>query len=87
MAALPSATTVREVTEPGKTATSVGDPVETDAVRARIAALRKELAAVKEKTGRKGRGLFMPLRHAITGRTRGPEMADVLPLLQKPPRT
>lgn len=43
-------------------------------------------AAVKEATGRKGRGLFMPLRHAITGRQRGPEMADVMPLLQTAPR-
>ena len=42
-------------------------------------------AAVKEKTGRKGRALFMPLRKAITGRERGPEMADVMPLLQKKP--
>ncbi|MGJ8621736.1 MAG: glutamate--tRNA ligase [Yoonia sp.] len=41
--------------------------------------------AVKEATGRKGKGLFMPLRKAITGRERGPEMADVLPLLQKRP--
>lgn len=42
-------------------------------------------AAVKEKTGRKGKGLFMPLRRAVTGRDRGPEMADVMPLLQKKP--
>jgi len=41
--------------------------------------------AVKEATGRKGRGLFMPLRKAVTGRERGPEMADLLPLLQKKP--
>ena len=41
--------------------------------------------AVKEATGRKGKGLFMPLRLAITGRQRGPEMAEVLPLLQKRP--
>ncbi len=41
--------------------------------------------AVKEATGRKGKGLFMPLRLAITGKQRGPEMADVLPLLQKKP--
>ncbi len=41
--------------------------------------------AVKEATGRKGKGLFMPLRKAITGRERGPEMADVMPLLQKRP--
>ena len=42
-------------------------------------------AAVKEATGRKGKGLFMPLRKAVTGRARGPEMADVMPLLQKRP--
>ncbi|MEL7116310.1 MAG: glutamate--tRNA ligase [Pseudomonadota bacterium] len=42
-------------------------------------------SAVKEATGRKGRGLFMPLRHAVTGRQRGPEMADVMPLLQTKP--
>ena len=41
--------------------------------------------AVKAETGRKGRGLFMPLRKALTGRERGPEMADVLPLLQTIP--
>jgi len=39
-------------------------------------------AAVKEATGRKGRGLFMPLRKAITGQERGPEMAALMPLLQ-----
>ena len=43
-------------------------------------------AAVKKKTGRKGRGLFMPLRHAVTGRERGPEMADVMALMQVAPR-
>ena len=42
-------------------------------------------AAVKEATGRKGKGLFMPLRKALTGQSRGPEMADVMPLLQKKP--
>ncbi len=41
--------------------------------------------AVKEATGRKGKALFMPLRKAVTGRQRGPEMADVMPLLQKAP--
>ncbi len=43
-------------------------------------------SAVKEATGRKGKQLFMPLRLAVTGRERGPEMADVMALLQKPPR-
>lgn len=42
-------------------------------------------ATVKEKTGRKGKSLFMPLRLALTGQQRGPEMADVMALLQKPP--
>ncbi len=40
-------------------------------------------AAVKDATGRKGKGLFMPLRKALTGQERGPEMAALLPLLQK----
>ncbi len=42
--------------------------------------------AVKDKTGRKGRALFMPLRLAVTGRAHGPEMADVMPLMQVAPR-
>ncbi len=42
--------------------------------------------AVKQKTGRKGRALFMPLRLAVTGRTHGPEMADVMPLMQAAPK-
>ena len=41
--------------------------------------------AVKEATGRKGKDLFRPLRLALTGQGHGPEMADVLPLLQKLP--
>ncbi len=40
-------------------------------------------AAVKAVTGRKGKGLFMPLRKALTGQAHGPEMADLMPLLQK----
>ncbi|MFV0299989.1 MAG: glutamate--tRNA ligase [Paracoccus sp. (in: a-proteobacteria)] len=39
-------------------------------------------AQVKAATGRKGKGLFMPLRKALTGQAHGPEMADVMPLLQ-----
>ena len=41
--------------------------------------------AVKDATGRKGKGLFMPLRLAVTGQQRGPEMAEVMPLLRKKP--
>jgi glutamyl-tRNA synthetase len=40
--------------------------------------------AVKAATGRKGRGLFRPLRLALTGREHGPEMAALMPLLKKP---
>ena len=39
-------------------------------------------AAVKAATGRKGRGLFMPLRKALTGQSHGPDMGALMPLLQ-----
>ena len=42
--------------------------------------------AVKEATGRKGKGLFMPLRLALTGQNSGPEMAELMPLLQTAPK-
>lgn len=38
--------------------------------------------AVKAATGRKGKALFMPLRKALTGQAHGPDMSDVMPLLQ-----
>ncbi|MCA8881932.1 MAG: glutamate--tRNA ligase [Rhodobacteraceae bacterium] len=41
--------------------------------------------SVKETTGRKGKALYMPLRKALTGRERGPEMAEFLPLMQAKP--
>jgi glutamyl-tRNA synthetase len=37
--------------------------------------------AVREQTGRKGKGLFMPLRQALTGLDHGPEMKHMLPLI------
>ncbi len=40
-------------------------------------------AQVKEATGRKGKGLFMPLRKALTGMDHGPDMSALMPLLQK----
>ncbi|MEM7505130.1 MAG: glutamate--tRNA ligase [Pseudomonadota bacterium] len=40
--------------------------------------------AVKAATGRKGKGLFQPLRKTLTGRERGPDMAALMPLLQGP---
>ncbi len=42
----------------------------------------KWTAAVKEATGRKGKGLFMPLRKAVTGMERGPDMSALLSLMQ-----
>ena len=39
---------------------------------------------VRERTGRKGRSLFLPLRKALTGASQGPEMAKLMPLLRKP---
>ena len=42
-------------------------------------------AAVREATGRNGKALFMPLRKALTGQESGPEMAALMPLLQRVP--
>jgi glutamyl-tRNA synthetase len=39
--------------------------------------------AVKDATGAKGKSLFMPLRLALTGQPRGPEMAVLLPLIDR----
>lgn len=39
--------------------------------------------ALKERTGRKGKPLFLPLRQALTGRDHGPDMAALLPLIGK----
>jgi glutamyl-tRNA synthetase len=36
---------------------------------------------LKEKTGRKGADLFMPLRLALTGQTHGPELAPLFKLM------
>lgn len=39
--------------------------------------------AVKERTGAKGKALFMPLRQAVTGMEHGPDMAALLPLIDR----
>ncbi len=39
--------------------------------------------AVGAKTGAKGKGLFMTIRAAVTGKTHGPELKKVIPLLGK----
>lgn len=38
-------------------------------------------ASLKERTDRKGKALFHPLRLALTGREQGPELAALLPLI------
>ncbi|HEY4113318.1 MAG TPA: glutamate--tRNA ligase [Rhizomicrobium sp.] len=40
--------------------------------------------AVSDATGAKGRGLFHPLRLALTARESGPEMKNLLPLIGRP---
>jgi len=41
---------------------------------------------MKERSGRKGKSLFMPLRKALSGMERGPDMARLMPLLSKAPK-
>lgn len=36
---------------------------------------------LKERTSRKGKSLFLPLRQALTGMDHGPDMAELLPLI------
>ena len=43
-------------------------------------------AAVRDRTGRKGKALFKPLRRLATGRDSGPDMGDLMPLMQARPR-
>ncbi|MEG1453841.1 glutamate--tRNA ligase [Brevundimonas sp.] len=39
--------------------------------------------AVKAETGAKGKGLFMPLRLALTGQPHGPDMGAIVPLIPR----
>jgi len=39
------------------------------------------LSQLEKKTGRKGKELYAPLRAAVTGKTKGPELVKTLPLL------
>jgi len=41
------------------------------------------VVSLEEKTGKRGKALLSPLRAALTGKTRGPELARTLPLLGK----
>ena len=47
--------------------------------------LKQMTKLLKERTGRKGPELFMPLRVALTGQSHGPELAALLKLM--PPKT
>ena len=38
---------------------------------------------MEKQTEKKGKGLFAPFRAAVTGKTKGPELAKTLPLLGK----
>ncbi len=40
-------------------------------------------ASIAQKTGKKGKDLFMPLRLALTGMSNGPELKNLLPLLTR----
>ena len=42
---------------------------------------------LKASTGTKGKGLFMPLRLAVTGREHGPELVRAIPLLRRASET
>ncbi|MDQ3079791.1 MAG: glutamate--tRNA ligase [Pseudomonadota bacterium] len=46
---------------------------------------RQLVDALKASSGRKGRGLFHPLRLALTGQDSGPEMAALLPIIGRDP--
>jgi nondiscriminating glutamyl-tRNA synthetase len=41
------------------------------------------LSKLEEKTGRKGKDLYAPLRAGVTGKMKGPELVKTLPLLGK----
>ena len=41
------------------------------------------LSQLEKRTGRKGKELYAPLRAAVTGKTKGPELTKTLPLLGK----
>ena len=41
------------------------------------------ISLIKQQTGKKGKELFLPLRKALTGKEKGPELKYLLPLLSK----
>ena len=45
--------------------------------------IKAEIKAVQKATGIKGKKLFMPIRVAVTGETKGPELPDAISLIGK----
>ena len=43
----------------------------------------KWTSEINKKTGRSGKNLYMPLRLALTGENKGPELRFLMPLLNK----
>lgn len=75
-------------------AEALADPAAADVIRAVIAELERETPRdadgyhgladrLKAATGQKGKKLFMPVRIALTGSSHGPELARVVPLLER----
>jgi len=89
----PNISTIGEVAEWWRLVTGPIDTCEfSDEDRAYLADAAETLAwsddpwgaltsALKEKTGRKGKQLFLPLRQALTGMNHGPDMGELLPLI------
>ena len=48
-----------------------------------ISTWNKWTSEIKIKTGRTGKELYMPLRLALTGQTKGPELMYLMPLLKR----
>jgi glutamyl/glutaminyl-tRNA synthetase len=46
-------------------------------------AMASLLSQIEEKTGRRGKNLYAPLRAGITGKIKGPELIKTIPLLGK----
>ncbi|EAQ28260.1 glutamyl-tRNA synthetase [Erythrobacter sp. NAP1] len=89
----PNVSTVSEVGEWWRLVTGpIEQPVFNDEDRAYLADAAQALdwgddpwsaltSALKGKTGRKGKALFLPLRQALTGMNHGPDMGELLPLI------
>ena len=89
----PNVSTIGEVAEWWRLVTGPIEPVEfSEDDRAYLAQALSALewgedpwgaltASLKASTGRKGKGLFLPLRQALTGMNHGPDMGELLPLI------